>query len=215
MNSYLKDNHLKYRDIYYTFRDYINKFYIDDIMSNIYDIKHIVYIFNDLVVNIPYLIEKNNYLILKEKYFVLDNLLKDLKLYLDNVFTIKNFKQFCYKLYVIKKAFEIEELIFLFINKYKYYIPYHHIDYYRNKDFLELINSWCYDIKKILPSNFSIIKLEYSISIENFTEYIYNIEQTEYRKGNINLVNLISLIFQNVKNITTYTHTYKTYRTSK
>jgi hypothetical protein len=193
MNNYIKDNHLKYRDIYYTFRDYLKKMLNDKHSINC--IKHIVYIFNDLVMNIPHLIERNNYLILKETDFILDNLIEDLKKNLEDIFTIKNFKKFCFKLFVIKKTYIIEEAIFLLVNKYKYYIPYHHIDYYRNNEFNELINNWCYDIKKILPSNFPIINLDYSISIEEITNYIYSLEQKEFRKGNINLLELITFIF--------------------
>ena len=193
MNSYLKENYLKYRDIYYTFRDYINKIYKDE--NDKFEMKHIVYIFNDLVSNIPNLIEKNNYLILKEKDFVLDNLLCDLKLYLDQIFTIKNFKIFCYKLYVIKKAFDIEEQIIEFVNKYRYFIPYHHIDFYRNKEFIDYVNNWYLNIKKILPANFSIIKLDTIFEIDKFTNFIYSFNLIEFRKGILSISEFIIFIY--------------------
>ena len=193
MNSYLKENYLKYRDIYYTFRDYLTKFYKDE--NNKFEMKHIVFLFNDLVSNIPYLIEKNNYLILKENDFLLDNLLNELKLYLDNIFTIKNFKIFCYKLYVIKKAFEIEDKIFEFVEKYKYFVPYHHIDFYKNKEFIDYLDNWYLNIKKILPANFSIIKLNIIFEIEIFTNFIYSFNFVEFRQGILSISDFIIFIF--------------------
>lgn len=196
MNSYLKENYLKYRDIYYTFRDHLILFYKDE--NNRFEMKHIVYIFNDLVSNIPYLIEKNNYLILKEKDFILNNLLDDLKLYLDNtftIFTIKNFKLFCYKLYVIKKAFELEDKIIEFVEKYKYYIPYYHIDFYNNKEFMEYLDNWCINIKKILPSNFSIIKYNTIFEIDKFTNFIYSFNLIEFRQGILSILEFFIFIY--------------------
>jgi hypothetical protein len=189
--THIDNNLLKYREIYYNFRDYIKKLFYNE-KEDIYNIKHIINIFYNFISNIPEIHLLFNNILSKE--LVLDNLLEELKTYIDDVFTIRNFINFSYKLYNIKKVFDYEEHVFLFADEFIKNIPYHNDDLYKNKEFNNFVNNWIINMKKILPINFQVKELEYMFDKKDFANLIYHLNYDEYRKGIITLSELITFI---------------------
>jgi hypothetical protein len=111
--NYIDNKSYKFRDIYYNFKDYIKK-HLDDNSKNInclYDIKHIYNIYYSFIINIPNII--NQFYLIIPNNLVIDELLEDLVKYLDNIYSVNNFLTFSYKMFVIKKAFDYEDQVFL------------------------------------------------------------------------------------------------------
>jgi hypothetical protein len=191
IENYIKENCLKYREIYYNIKDYI-KFIFQNKIEDIYVIKHIINIYYNFIYNIPDINLLFNLGLPNE--LILDDLLEDLKKYLDDVFTINNFITFSYKLYIIKKTFDYEDQVFIFVNEFIRCVPYHNNDFYKNKEFNIFINNWTLNMKKILPINFKIKELNYMFEKQDFANLMYNMNYDEYRKGKISLSELMTFI---------------------